>query len=66
MLDFCVEAKKVMALIHDNGSNIDLAARTSEAEQGWYSLGCAGHTLQLCVNAGLMINSSIDHAIGAA
>ena len=30
----------------DNGTNIDLAAKTLEAEQGWYSLGCAGHTLQ--------------------
>ena len=47
VLNFGVEAKKVMAFIHDNGSNIDLAARTLEAEQGWYSLGCAGHTLQL-------------------
>ena len=54
-----------MAFIHDNGANIGLAART-EAEQGWYSLGCAGHMLQLCVNAGLKINSSIDCAIGAA
>ena len=52
MLDFGVEAKKVIAFIHDNGANIGLAARTLEAEQGWYSLGCAGHTLQLCVNAG--------------
>ena len=65
MLDFGVEAKKVMAFIHDNGANIGLAARTLEAEQGWYSLGCAGHTLQLYVNAGLKIISSIDCAIGA-
>ena len=37
MLDFGVEAKKVMAFIHDNGANIDLAARTVAAKQGWYS-----------------------------
>ena len=26
-----------------------------EEEYGWLSLGCAGHTLQLCVNSGLEI-----------
>ena len=46
VLDFGVESKKVMALI-------DFAAGTLEAKLGWHSLGCAGHTLQLCVNAGL-------------
>ena len=31
VLDFGVESKK---FIHDNGTNIDLAARTVEAKQG--------------------------------
>ena len=46
-----------MAFVHNNGSNVDCAARSMETNHGWYSLGCAGHTLQLCVNAGLAIVS---------
>lgn len=41
-------------------SNIGRTAKTLETENGWYSLGCAGHTLQLCVNAGIKISSSVD------
>ena len=66
VLSFCIDDKKVMAFVHDNGANIDCAARSLETELNWYSQGCAGHTLQLCVNAGLKINNTIDRAIGAA
>ena len=64
--EFDVDVKKVVCFVHDNGANIDLAARMLKDELGWYSLGCAGHTLQLCVNNGLRINRSADRAIAAA
>lgn len=55
-----------MAFVHDSGANIDCAAKSLKNELNWYSQGRAGHTLQLCVNAGLKINNTIDPAIGAA
>ena len=63
---FNVDSNKVVSFVHDNGSNIDLAARLLENELGWLSMGCAGHTLQLCVNAGLKVNRSVDQVIAAA
>lgn len=54
-----------MSFFHDNGSNIGCTAKTLETENGWSSLGHAGHTPQLCVNAGIEISSSVDHAIAA-
>ena len=71
VFDFNIETidadtKKVVAFVHDNGANIDSAGKSLETEHGWCSQGCAGHTLQLCVNAGLKVSSTIDRAIGAA
>lgn len=54
-----------MAFVQDNGTNMDMG-KLLELEFGWHSLGCAGHTLQLCVNAGLKVNSTIEHGICAA
>jgi len=68
VFDFNIETtdadtKKVVAFVH---ANIDYAGKSLETERGWCSQGCAGHTLQLCVNAGLKVSSTIDRAIGAA
>ena len=64
--EFNVDSNKVVSFVHDNGSNIDLATRLLENELGWFSMGCADHTLQLCVNAGLKVNRSVDQTIAAA
>ena len=53
--DASIATEKVMAFIHDNCKNIDNAGDSSEDTNGWFSLGCVGHTLQLCVNSGLEI-----------
>ena len=66
VLSFCIDANKVTAFVHDNVANIDCAAKSLQTELGWYSQWCAGHTLQLCVNAGLKVNNTIDRAIAAA
>lgn len=66
LLEFGASHEKITSFVHDNGSNIDLAGRMLEEEKGWVTLGCAGHTLQLCVNSGLKINRQIDKAIAAA
>ena len=64
--EFNVDSNKVVSFVNDNGSNIHLVVRLLENELGWFSMGCAGHTLQLCVNAGLKVNSSVDQVIAAA
>ena len=52
---------KVVAIVHDNASNMVLA---SELLEDWGDLPCFGHTLQLAVNAGLEI-STISRLSGA-
>ena len=66
MVDDCgISKKKIVAFLHDNCKNIDNAGKSLEDEYGWFSIGCAGHLLQLCVNSGLEIQP-INRAIGAA
>ena len=45
---------KVIAVVHDNASNMVLA---SDLLEDWGDLPCFGHTLQLAVNGGLEVNS---------
>ena len=45
---------KVVAVVHDNASNMVLA---SDLLEDWGDLPCFGHTLQLAVNAGLEIHT---------
>ena len=59
-----IKSDKVVAFVHDNCKNIENGGNTLEEEHGWLSLGCAGHTLQLCVNSGLEI-PVISRAIAA-
>ena len=56
--------EKIVAFVHDNCKNIDNAGKILESEHGWFSLGCAGHTLQLCVNSGLE-TTAIKNAVSA-
>ena len=42
-----VHTEKIVAFVHDNCS----AEKILGPEYGWFSLGCAGHTLQLCCYA---------------
>ena len=57
--------KYVVAFLHDNYRNIDNAGRSLEDQYGWFSIGYAGHLLQLCVNSGLEVQG-INRSIGAA
>ena len=40
---------RIVALVHDNASNMTVASR----ELGWESVPCVAHTLQFAVNKGL-------------
>ena len=63
---FDIENSKVVAVVHDQGSNIQLCGEILENDVGWYSISCAAHKLQLCVNGALNSQQSIARAIGAA
>ena len=63
--DFSIATDKVIAFIHDSGSNINLGGKVLSDKYGWYTEACAGHQIQLCVKSGLQIGS-IETAIAAA
>ncbi|XP_065816547.1 E3 SUMO-protein ligase ZBED1-like [Labrus bergylta] len=62
---FEIPASKVVAIVHDNGSNIVLAANILLEKHGWMSICCAGHTLQLVINHALK-QTQITKTLGAA
>lgn len=61
-----VHPSKVIAMVHDNGSNIVAAAAKNEAQHNWVSVRCAAHSLQLIVNAALKSDSAITDTLAAA
>lgn len=62
---FEIPTSKIVAVVHDNGSNIVLAANILQEKHGWVSVRCAGHTLQLVVSRALK-QPQITKALGAA
>ena len=52
-------------MVHDEGSNIELAGKMLEAGCKCESISCAAHHLQLCVNEGLTL-SPISIAVAAS
>jgi len=56
---------KVVAVVHDNGSNIVSAAKKLNDAEGWCSVRCAAHTIQLVVGAALKVDD-IQQALVAA
>lgn len=53
MARFEIPASKIVAVVHDNGSNVVLAANILQEKHGWKSAHCAGHTLQLVISHAL-------------
>ncbi|KAK1900659.1 Zinc finger BED domain containing protein 1 [Dissostichus eleginoides] len=62
---FEIPLSKVVAVVHDNGSNVVLAANILQEKHGWVSVRCTGHTLQLVINRALK-HPQISKALGAA
>lgn len=62
---FEIPPSKIVAIVHDNGSNVVLAANILQEKHGWMSVRCAGHTLQLVINHALK-HPQISKALGAA
>ena len=54
--NFSVSYDKVVAVVHDHGSNMQASSyRILHDDSGWASVNCTAHTLQLCVNVGLQL-----------
>lgn len=62
---FNISLHNVLAIVHDNASNIVAALRILEEKFGVVSYRCAGHTMQLVVNHA-MKDPMIDKALSAA
>ena len=62
---FDISFDKVIAFVHDSSANINLAGQQLHDKYGWHTEACAGHTIQLCVKAGLSVRV-IEVAIVAA
>ena len=67
VMEVCnLEINRLLAVVHDQCSNMQLAGEMLCEESGnCQSLSCSAHRLQLCVEEGLAI-STISQAIGAA
>lgn len=57
--------EKVSVVVHDQAANMECAMDILENDRGWQSMKCTAHCLQLCLKAGLSINT-IDRLTGAA
>ncbi|KAM8766859.1 E3 SUMO-protein ligase ZBED1-like [Acanthopagrus schlegelii] len=63
---FDIPAKKIKAVVHDNGANVVAAAKILEERHGWASVRCAGHTLNLVVQNSLKYHQAISKCVAAA
>jgi hypothetical protein len=72
LANFNIPPCKVVAIVQDNASNVVSAADSLQNEQsaksahhnGWVSVRCAVHTLQLCIGQALAI-STVARVLGA-
>ena len=65
MEEFHLEVDRLLAVVHDQCSNMQLAGETLNEEcENCQSISCAAHRLQLCVEEGLAI-TAISQAVGA-
>ena len=62
---FDIDSGSVIALVHDQGANIQLCGNLLFEKVGWESINCAAHKLQLCIDEGLK-DPTIARAVGAA
>ena len=55
--------EKVSAVVRDQAANIELCHRILSEQEGWESIFCSAHCLQLCLKVGLSI-ATIDRLLG--
>ena len=65
VISYGIDMKRVRALVHDQGSNMELSAAVLEENFSCENLSCAAHCLQLCIQEGFEVHA-IAGAVGAA
>ena len=63
--NFKVEPTKVVAIVHNQASNMELSLSILQEHHSTESIRCSGHCLQLCLKAALSI-SAINRLLGDA
>ena len=63
--EYNIDDNSIFAIVHDQGSNFQLAGHLLEDGKQWKSMNCAAHCLQLCVIEGFSTNT-IAQALAAA
>lgn len=65
LTNFSLDCYRIVAVVHDQGSNMEAFSRLMKEEYRWESTNCAAHRIQLCVEDGLKINA-IARLVGAS
>ena len=64
LANFSLDCYRIVAVVHDQGSNKEAFSWLVKEEYRWESTNCAAHRIQLCVEDGLKINA-IAWLVGA-
>ena len=56
---------KVYSVVYDQAANMELGSRLLHEESGWLRLHCTAHCLQLCLQAGLQIQTIKSFLVAA-
>ena len=67
--DWAIPRNTVASIVHDNGSNIVKCTDQMNEDPAWggvKGVRCAGHTLQLCINAALKKYDNVTRTVAAA
>ena len=65
LANFSLHCYRIVAVVHDQGSNKEAFSRLMKEEYRWESTNCAAQCIQLCVEDGLKINA-IAWLVGAS
>ena len=57
--------REKVSAVHDQAANMELCHRILSEQEGWETIFCSAHCLQLCLKEGLSI-ATIDRLLGAA
>lgn len=63
---FQIDPSKIVAVVHDNASNIVCAMNLLKQSHGWESVRCSAHTLQLAVHSALGADARIQSVLASA
>lgn len=63
---FNFDPSRIVAVVHDNASNIVSAMNLLKQSHGWESIRCSAHTLQLVVHSAIGADARIQSVLASA